>query len=41
MNFKWDSRKAAFNQTKHGVSFEEAATTFGDSLSMNISDPDH
>jgi uncharacterized DUF497 family protein len=26
---EWDTRKAAVNRTKHGVSFEEAATVFG------------
>jgi uncharacterized DUF497 family protein len=41
MNFEWDSKKAAFNLTKHGISFEEAATAFGDPLSMTISDPEH
>jgi len=29
--FDWDSRKAAENLAKHGVSFEEASTVFGDS----------
>jgi uncharacterized DUF497 family protein len=28
--FEWDAQKAAVNRTKHGVSFEEAATVFGD-----------
>jgi uncharacterized DUF497 family protein len=28
--FAWDSRKAARNLEKHGVSFEEAATVFAD-----------
>jgi uncharacterized protein len=28
--FEWDARKAAVNRRKHGVSFEEAATVFGD-----------
>ncbi len=28
--FEWDARKAALNRTRHGVSFEEAATVFGD-----------
>ena len=41
MNFEWDPRKAASNARKHGVSFEEAATAFGDPLSITISDPDH
>lgn len=29
---EWDPRKAAINQRKHGVSFEEATTVFGDPL---------
>jgi uncharacterized DUF497 family protein len=29
------------NLRKHGVDFEEAATAFGDPLSITISDPDH
>ena len=41
MNFEWDTRKAANHARKHGVSFEEAATAFGDPLSITISDPDH
>ena len=40
-NFEWDPRKAEANLKKHGVSFEEAITAFGDPLSMNMSDPDH
>jgi hypothetical protein len=28
--FEWDARKAAVNRAKHGVSFEEAETVFGD-----------
>jgi len=30
MVFERDTRKAAVNRTKHGVSFEEAVTVFGD-----------
>lgn len=41
MNFEWDLRKAAQNLRKHGVSFHEAATVFGDPLSMTYQDPDH
>ena len=43
----WDTtsngirRKAAANLKKHGVSFEEAMTVFGDPLSLNMPDPDH
>ena len=40
MNFEWDHEKAASNLDKHGVSFEEAATAFGDPLSSTIPDPD-
>ena len=41
LKFEWDRRKAAANLKKHGVSFEEAATAFGDPLSLTIHDPDH
>jgi uncharacterized DUF497 family protein len=39
--FEWDPEKAEANTSKHGVSFAEAITAFGDPLSMNMSDPDH
>ena len=39
--FEWDSRKAKSNNAKHGVSFEEASTVFGDVLSLTIADPSH
>ena len=41
MEFEWDPAKAESNFEKHEVSFDEAATTFGDSLSLAIPDPDH
>jgi len=41
MKFEWDPKKAAANLRKHGVSFEEAATIFGDELSLTIPDPVH
>lgn len=41
MRFEWDENKAAGNLVKHGVSFEEAATVFGDPLSDTFDDPDH
>ena len=41
MQFEWDERKAAKNRLKHGVSFEEASTAFGDPLSITIEDPLH
>ena len=39
--FQWDERKARINLAKHGVSFDEAATVFGDEFAIIISDPDH
>jgi uncharacterized DUF497 family protein len=41
MQFAWDQKKASNNLAKHGVSFEEAATVFGDPLSKTFPDPDH
>lgn len=41
MNFEWDARKERANRRKHGVSFQEATTVFGDPLAATISDPDH
>jgi uncharacterized DUF497 family protein len=41
VEFEWDPEKAAENERKHGVSFDEASTAFGDPLSLTISDPDH
>ena len=41
MNFEWDSDKATENERKHGVSFTEACTVFGDPLALTFEDPDH
>ena len=41
MQIEWDPNKANSNLEKHGVPFEEAATAFGDPLSLTIDDPDH
>jgi len=41
VEFEWDPVKAQNNLTKHGVSFDEAATVFGDPLAVTIDDPDH
>jgi uncharacterized DUF497 family protein len=41
MRFEWDQRKADSNLRKHGVSFREAATVFGDPLAWTFPDPDH
>lgn len=41
LTFEWDEGKAKQNLKKHGVSFEEAATVFGDPLSLTVADPLH
>ena len=41
MDFEWDATKDASNRRKHGVSFIEAATLFGDPLAASVADPDH
>jgi uncharacterized DUF497 family protein len=40
-NLEWDPEKAEASLRKHGVSFAEALTAFGDPLSLNMLDPDH
>ena len=39
--FDWDPEKADSNSKKHGVTFAEAATAFGDPLSITIPDGEH
>jgi uncharacterized protein len=41
LEFEWSARKAAANLRKHRVSFEEAATVFGDPLGRIVPDPRH
>ncbi len=41
LEFDWDNSKAETNLTKHGVSFQEAASVFDDALSITFPDPDH
>ena len=41
MRFEWDAAKARANLRKHGVSFEEASSAFGEPLSLTIPDPEH
>ena len=41
MQFEWDPHKAETNRRKHNVRFTEAATVFGDPLSVSVYDPDH
>jgi uncharacterized DUF497 family protein len=39
--FEWDPAKAAENEQKHDVTFDEARTVFTDPLAGIGSDPDH
>ena len=39
--FEWDKLKAETNLKKHGVSFDEALTAFGDPVARIRDDPDH
>ena len=39
--FEWDTRKAAVNRAKHGVSFEEAGSVFGDPDALDGPDLSH
>jgi len=41
MIFEWNPAKAERNLRKHGISFTEAGTVFGDELSITVHDPDH
>ena len=41
MDFEWNKNKAQTNFKKHDVSFQEAATVFGDPLALTFNDPDH
>jgi hypothetical protein len=41
LKFEWDNAKAASNLQKHGVSFDEAVSVFGDGLALTFADTDH
>jgi uncharacterized DUF497 family protein len=41
VEFEWDAEKANANRRKHGVTFEEAATIFGDAMAAIFSDEAH
>jgi len=41
MEFEWDERKACANVKKHGISFHDAATVFGDPFAITFPNPDH
>jgi uncharacterized DUF497 family protein len=39
--FEWEDQKAARNQVKHGIDFEEAATVFDDEFVLDFEDIEH
>jgi len=41
MEFEWDPGKSDANLKKHGITFHEASTVFGDPLAITFNDPDH
>jgi uncharacterized protein len=41
LRFQWDPEKSRINRNKHGISFDEAATAFGDPIAITIDDVDH
>jgi uncharacterized DUF497 family protein len=41
LSFEWDEAKDFANQKKHGISFNEAKTVFGDPRSITIADEAH
>ena len=41
MKFEWDPGKAVANERKHGITFDEASTVFGDDLSVSGRDLDN
>lgn len=41
LSFEWDKDKAASNESKHGVTFDEASTVFADPLAVIFDDEEH
>jgi hypothetical protein len=41
VRFEWDDAKAMANQSKHGVTFEQAITAFDDPYALIAPDPGH
>ncbi len=39
--FEWHAEKSRMNLRKHGVSFREAMSVFGDPMSLTIQDSEH
>ena len=41
MKFEWDPAESEATLKKHGISFHEASTVFGDPLAITFNDHDH
>ena len=41
IEFEWDASKAASNEKKHGVTFEEAKSVFYDDIAIQFFDDDN
>lgn len=41
LEFQWHAAKAASNEKKHGVTFDEAMTVFADPLAVIFDDEEH
>jgi uncharacterized DUF497 family protein len=41
VGFEWDDKKEKANIKNHGISFDEASTTFYDENAIQFFDPDH
>lgn len=41
LGFTWDPKKAKSNESKHGISFEEAQSAFSDENGLLLDDPEH
>ncbi len=41
LRFDWDPKKSSANQKNHGITFEEAQSTFFDEWAILYDDPDH
>lgn len=40
-DFEWDAAKAVSNVSRHGVTFDQAATVFRDALALTVYDKAH
>lgn len=41
LDFEWAAVKAATNQVKHSVTFEQASSVWQDALALTVFDADH